>query len=772
METDTSASTQAATRMPPGRSGAPASKSRLRQPRETWLLYAVVGLLIIALWALVIGFSTLQKQRLLEESQRELAQLRNAVARHAEGLLRLVESDLRVMDQWLQANPQIDPLRDARFNALVDELRRASGGLIDPRMLSTSGKLYYIPAPDGQPRADVSDRSYFTEAMRDPERRLLIGDPVVSRVTGKWGIPISWRLEKPVAGIAVLFAAIELDRLMAFHEKFRVAPAGSITLVRRDGMVLSRTPFDMRVVGTSLRGRPLFTQMLQQGSGSFTTQAGLADQVARLVNYEDLQAFPVFVVVTRGEEDTLETFYARRRIVIVVSAILSTLVLFATWRLANAQRVVRSAKAAHERIAAELVAAQDASPLGLFRCDVQGALTYVNQAWRSIYGLPEPASPDDWINLVRPEIRERVQARWREAAAQAEPFAGVRRLQRKDGSTVLIALKSAAIVVDGLLVGRAGTVDDVTERAASEQALRSSEQRLRSITDRLPMRVSYVDRDERVRFLNHAHETLFGKPRESLYGLTLRELVGDAAYRAVEHHVRAALQGESVTFESEFTSHEGYRCFSASYVPQFAQDGSTPLGFVAIASDITGQKLEERRLRELSHQDSLTGMLNRSGFDKCLREAMARTRGGRSLMALMYLDMDHFKKVNDSYGHFTGDLMLQGFAGRLARTLRAHDRIARIGGDEFSVIVEGLEHEADAAKVAQNLVQAMHPPFMLETGSVQITTSIGVALWSGAAPLEPNDYLRQADELLYGAKAEGRDRFKLARLQTPEAGRI
>jgi len=174
--------------------------------------------------------------------------------------------------------------------------------------------------------------------------------------------------------------------------------------------------------------------------------------------------------------------------------------------------------------------------------------------------------------------------------------------------------------------------------------------------------------------------------------------------------------------------------------------------------DTTAQKQEERRLIELSQSDSLTGLLNRAGFEQRMHEAVQRARSTGSAMALMLLDLDGFKQVNDKLGHLAGDLLLKAFAGRLARSLRAADIVARPGGDEFAIIIEQLATPADAATIADNIVQAMRAPFVLEHRSVQVSTSIGVALYRGDPAVTPRDISKRADDLLYAAKAAGRDR--------------
>jgi diguanylate cyclase (GGDEF)-like protein len=216
-------------------------------------------------------------------------------------------------------------------------------------------------------------------------------------------------------------------------------------------------------------------------------------------------------------------------------------------------------------------------------------------------------------------------------------------------------------------------------------------------------------------------------------------------------------------------THGSHVCYEAQYIPQLAADGSTVLGFHAVVSDITRQKLEEKRLIELARVDPLTGLVNRAGFELRVAEAMERCRTTGALMALMYLDIDRFKQINDRYGHNAGDAVLREFADRLSRTLRSSDTVARLGGDEFTVIMEGLPAPEVAATVAAKIVQAMRTPFVIDLQAIDVTTSIGLAFYQGDATTV-EALVKQADVMLYQAKGAGRNNVQVA-LRLVEGGR-
>lgn len=411
---------------------------------------------------------------------------------------------------------------------------------------------------------------------------------------------------------------------------------------------------------------------------------------------------------------------------------------------------------------AELAAVNDASPLGLFRTGPDGACTYVNRTYEEMSGITrEQALGDGWAKAIHPEDRLKVFQAWGKSSRTNQAYQGVYRFRHPSGRIVWASMKTAPILVDGKNQGYVGSVDDITARREAELALSKSEQRLRTITDTLPALVAYIDADERYRFNNIAYERAFGIRRETIRNKTIREFLGDAEYELIKPYIQRALHGETVIFEKEMQTEDAYRCEESTYIPQLAEDSHEVIGFHVMIQDITAKKLEERRLTQLAQIDSLTGLINRAGFEQKLEDAMARAKSSRALMAMMYLDVDHFKRINDTLGHLAGDLLLKAFAARLARTLRSIDTVARLGGDEFTVIMEDVASPDAAVMVAAKIVQSMRSLFVLDGHPVAASASIGVAFYQGDET-DPKTLIKRADEMLYQAKAEGRNTYCVA----------
>jgi diguanylate cyclase (GGDEF)-like protein/PAS domain S-box-containing protein len=422
-----------------------------------------------------------------------------------------------------------------------------------------------------------------------------------------------------------------------------------------------------------------------------------------------------------------------------------------------------------------LTAIFDATTDYVVQLDTKGRITYMNPAARRRTGVALDAALENRTleDFNPPQTLDRFISEVWPAAVATGVWVGesmVWDAERREFpvSHIVIAHRDK----EGRIEYFSALMRDISAAKAAEQALhdsaralQESESRLRTVADVLPMRVAYIDADERYRFNNLAHERGFGRPREEIYGQTVHALLGDPAYKSVEPHIRRALRGESVTFQSEMTSSDSdsYVCYEAHYIPQFAADGRTVLGFHAVVSDITRQKIEERRLIALARVDPLTGLINRAGFELRVAEAMEHCRTTGALMALMYLDIDKFKQINDRYGHNAGDALLRGFAGRLSQTLRSTDTVARLGGDEFTVIMEGLPGPDVASTLANKILQAMSTPFVIDLQTINVTTSIGLTFYQGDASTVAA-LVKQADVMLYQAKGAGRNTVQELRL--------
>jgi diguanylate cyclase (GGDEF)-like protein/PAS domain S-box-containing protein len=312
----------------------------------------------------------------------------------------------------------------------------------------------------------------------------------------------------------------------------------------------------------------------------------------------------------------------------------------------------------------------------------------------------------------------------------------------------------------------------VQRTAAAEAALRESEERMRLVANNVPALISYVDREQRYRFSNRTYDDWFGIAHERMQGRTVAEVFGDEAYARMRADIERCMAGESVEFE--FTTAEGgkRRTLQVACVPHLGSEGES-LGFYMLGNDVTALKRAQedlrhaaaqlqddaRRLEFLAHHDTLTGLPNRAMFADRAREAVAHARRHDKTAAFLFLDMDNFKQVNDRLGHEAGDELLKLMAARLRASVRGDDFVARIGGDEFCVLLQDIAEPREAAAVAQKLLAELGKPFRAGGHDVASGASIGIA----CVPQDGDDVntlLRLADHAMYRAKELGRNGYQ------------
>lgn len=300
---------------------------------------------------------------------------------------------------------------------------------------------------------------------------------------------------------------------------------------------------------------------------------------------------------------------------------------------------------------------------------------------------------------------------------------------------------------------------DITRQKLAEQDRAKGEERIRTITDNLPVLISYVDRDERYRFVNRTLHDWTGLDPQDVIGLTVRETIGESAYAERAPAFQRVLAGESVTLESDGMQRDPERIVKTLFVPDRLADGSI-VGIYGLSTDVTETRQMERQLKELARVDVLTHLPNRLAFNEALPVALARARRTGDALALMFLDIDRFKAINDSLGHAGGDAVLVEFSRRLLASVRTTDTVARLAGDEFVVILENLGSREVVSLVADKIVaQVSDPSYRVQQDCLEVTTSIGIAYLSPHGSVTPAVLLARADTALYAAKANGRNGY-------------
>jgi diguanylate cyclase (GGDEF)-like protein/PAS domain S-box-containing protein len=402
----------------------------------------------------------------------------------------------------------------------------------------------------------------------------------------------------------------------------------------------------------------------------------------------------------------------------------------------------------------------DAAPLAIFELDPTGRVTYANPQWQRLGGAgatPEGASADVWA-AVHPDDRAAMAGRWAKALRDGTAFRARFRILDPDGHVCWVLGQTSPVRhPSGVPVGHVGTVLEVTDLVEARQNLLRFHAIIESTTDY----VGVVDGTGRLVYLNQAaRETLGLDGDTDLATVDVRAFYTSESWQVVESSVLPAVsRGEVWRGELALRTPGRRDPVPVSNVVLAHRSPTGEVEFVAsIARDTSEQKQLEARLHHQAEHDQLTGLPNRAPLLDWLGEAL-QAPPARGSVAVLFLDIDRFKVVNDSLGHEAGDRLLVSVARRLSSSTRPQDRVARFGGDEFVVVCVGVGDQHTALELADRVRREVGGRFALGDDEVFVTVSIGVAL--GAPGASAEELLRDADAAMYEAKALGRDRVQL-----------
>jgi len=354
----------------------------------------------------------------------------------------------------------------------------------------------------------------------------------------------------------------------------------------------------------------------------------------------------------------------------------------------------------------------------------------------------------DDLPLVQERLRQHLRG-------QTPVFLSEHRIRNPRGGWTWVRARGRVVERgdDGLATRIAGTARDISGSRNAERERRIASEVLRSMSEA----VAVFDRDFRFVSVNPAFSRISGYGDAEVLGRSGSLL--DSAQHDPEFYrqVRAELERNgrwSGEMWQQRKDGEEFLCWIESSIVLDA--GGQRSHYVAVFTDITDKKRAEQELRYLANYDTLTSLPNRALLSERLSRAIVRARRQESRIAILFLDLDRFKDINDSLGHAAGDRILRATAARLQQTVGPQHTVARLGGDEFTVVLENLDTPEDAEKVAREIITAFEAPLDIdENHDVAITPSIGISIYPDNAQV-PTDLLKHADTAMYQAKAAGR----------------
>jgi len=399
------------------------------------------------------------------------------------------------------------------------------------------------------------------------------------------------------------------------------------------------------------------------------------------------------------------------------------------------------------------------APVGIFRTNEKGECDYVNHRWCEITGLHFIDSHGDgWIAGLLAEDRDAVIAEWQRCVSALQPFNMQYRFQLADGSVRWVVGRAEPELDEtGGLCGYVGTITDISDIKANEERLGQAAAVFESTREG----VMITDAQRRITMVNKAFSNITGYDNRDVIGHS-PSILSSGRHNADFYREMWANIATTDHWQGEIWN----RRKSGEVYPELlsistVRDGKGEIShYVGVFADISKLKASEMELEFLAHHDPLTKLPNRMLFLSRLQHNIEKARRQANNMAVLMLDLDRFKDVNDSFGHLAGDDLLQMVAERLTTRLRTSDTICRLGGDEFVVLLEEVSQPETVAHVATQIINALNQTWQLPSGhEVRIGVSVGIAMFPehGASP---DELIQQADTALYQAKNEGRNRFK------------
>jgi diguanylate cyclase (GGDEF)-like protein/PAS domain S-box-containing protein len=495
--------------------------------------------------------------------------------------------------------------------------------------------------------------------------------------------------------------------------------------------IIGRTPFDLMPPAEAARVRALFNELAASGQPFYGVENTNCHKDGHLVVLET-NAVPIF-----GPTGALVGYRGMDR------------------DITERKQVEVALRKSQE----SLTEAQRIASLGSWDWDiVRGDLRWSDEFYR-IFGLPRErfgATYAAFLQSVHPDDRARVQQAVDDALA-SKPYDIEHRIVRPDGSErVLRERGEVTFDADGHPVRMVGTGQDITEQKHAELRLRQAAKVFENTSEG----VMITGPDQRIVAVNQAFTRITGYGEEEVKGCEPKILRsgrhGDDYYRQMWSAINSAgrWQGEIWNRRKDGVDYPEWLNISV-----VRDDADAIINYIGVFSDITTIKEAQDKLEYTAHHDALTGLPNRLLFRDRLEQALAAARRTGESVALLFVDLDRFKLINDTLGHDAGDLLLQAVAQRLVGCLREEDTVARMGGDEFVVIQKGVCHPDDAALLATRMLTEINRPLSLAGHEIVVSLSIGISLY----PLDGGDtsaLLKNADAAMYRAKEKGRNCYQ------------
>ncbi|MEM8828871.1 MAG: EAL domain-containing protein [Cyanobacteria bacterium P01_G01_bin.19] len=394
-------------------------------------------------------------------------------------------------------------------------------------------------------------------------------------------------------------------------------------------------------------------------------------------------------------------------------------------------------------------------------------ILYISPTYETVWGRSCQSlyeDPQSWLFAIHPEDSFKALATIETQFRTGDDFEEEYRIIRPDESICWVRVRAFPVRdVMGKVNRFVGIAEDITNRRDAEEALRKSEEQFRLTFEMAPIGMAISCLKSKFRRVNQALCDALGYTQEELLGVSFAEISHPEDWEAHRNLEQLLIEGKETDFQIEkrFIAKDGRIVDTLLKVLVVKDADGKPLHFNNQIVDITERKSMEKQLLHDALHDALTGLPNRALFMDRLEQQLKKSQSNDGyLFAVLFLDLDRFKVVNDSVGHLIGDKLLIEIARRLEKSIAPTDTVARLGGDEFTILLENISSKSEATLVAESIYQTLTFPFNIEGYELFTTASIGIAL-SSVGYENPEEILRDADLTMYSAKEHGKARYEV-----------
>ncbi|MYN05868.1 diguanylate cyclase domain-containing protein ['Massilia aquatica' Lu et al. 2020] len=617
---------------------------------------------------------------------------------------------------------------------------------------------------------DYTDRDYFLfhkNGAGTSPYQLYISGPSLGKVSNQKLLFISRRVEdKQGRFLGIIVAPLDITRFAAVFENSRITDDVSISLIHRNGRLIARAPHVEAAFNLDLSDSILFAYLKKTPTGTFRA-ASKVDQISRVFSYRALDPLPLIITVGGTDKDAV--WFASPTFIIssIGLALLLLLILLSGMfalksyaKLEERELRYRQLYSSSREMEAKLSASEerlrliaDNLPIMITYVDCKERYTFTNRLFDQVFEISEQAALGKSVEEVvgpaayaisRPHLHKALTGQMVYFERPLETSKGV----RWDGISYVPDFSPVG-QVRGLFV----MAEDITARRASEATMKLATLMYENSSEGMMV----TDADGKILSVNPAFSRLSGYTEDEVKGHWAYELTSGRQdqdfFRRMQNALRNTGEWEGEVWHQNKQG-EHY-LVSLRFNAVFDENGQA-YRRVALFCDITKKKATEELIWRQANFDALTGLPNRRMFQERMRQEIRKAERSGLPMALVFIDLDGFKAVNDTFGHSMGDQLLKEAANRLIHCVRGTDVVSRLGGDEFTVIAGELKDNGDVQRIAQEILSSLAAPFQLGQETAHISASIGIALFPDDAT-DPEILLKNADQAMYFAKQHGRN---------------